>query len=125
MLRMLPYLIVLGVVVASVLWLLLRLRPSQPALPKSAGSLPPRATAVLAYGPDQGPGELALSTSQLVFTAQTGRVLAIERLDIEGVTTTTDLPDRQAAAQVLAVATEREVFYFLVDEPARWVGLLT
>lgn len=125
MLRMLPYLIVVAGVVAMIVWLVPRLRSTQNQLPSEPELVPPSASAVLAYGPDQGPGQLRLSGSQLVFTAQSGRVIVIERLDIQGVTTTCDLPDRTTAAEVLAIATDPEVYYFQVAQPRWWVGLLT
>jgi hypothetical protein len=46
--------------------------------------------------------------------------MAVERLDITGVTTTTALPDRETAKPVLAVATRDAVHYFAVDDPRAW-----
>ena len=110
--RFLPYLIVVAAVVAVLVWSMQRVRGSAAAGPKQA-ALGARAAdgellgaAALAYGPERGPGRLRLTTTQLVFTADTGRVLVIERLELNGATLTHDLPDRSTASQLLAVATD-------------------
>jgi hypothetical protein len=81
--------------------------------------------AALATGPDAGYGVLRLTTSQLIFAGASGRVLTIERLDITGVTSTPELPDRTTVRPVLAVATTDTVHYFSVDHPAQWEHRLT
>jgi hypothetical protein len=82
-------------------------------------------SAALASGPDAGFGVLRLTPSQLIFAGASGRVLTIERLDIIGVTSTPDLPDRTTARPVLAVATADSVHYFAVDHPGDWEQRLT
>ena len=121
--RLVPVLVVLAIVIATVVWSMQRIgRPQRPALPPaSSAGLP----AVLAAGAEQGPGRLRLSPTQLVFTADSGRVLVIERLDIIGATTTQDLPDHHVAAPVLVVRTEADVYYFQVADPEGWVRSLT
>lgn len=114
---MLPYLVLLGMIVAGLLWAVRR-APAPAAL--SDGSEP-----AVAYLPALGPGRLRVSVSQLVFTADNGRVLVLERLDITGATLTRDLPDRHVAAPVLAVSTSDEVHCFGVDRPDEWVRRLT
>ncbi len=122
---MVPVLVVVGGVLALLFWTLQRAgesrRPPMGALPGALSTAP----AVLAHGPEQGPGVLRLSPTQLLFSAATGRVLVIERLDIIGATTTTALPDRTTAAPVLAVTTEQDVYYFQVDRPQDWLRALT
>jgi hypothetical protein len=76
--------------------------------------------AALAAGPDRGFGSLRVTPSQLVFMANSGRVMTIERIDITGVSTTRSLPDHETAKPVLAVATHDAVHYFSVDDPAAW-----
>lgn len=76
--------------------------------------------AEVAYGSDRGPGTLRLSPSQLVFTAGSGRVVAIERIDIIGVSVTAELPDRTIAKPVLAIATNSGIHYFAVPTPDEW-----
>jgi hypothetical protein len=121
--RLLPVLIVLAIVIATVVWSMQRVGRSQrSALPPASATGQP---AVLAAGADQGPGHLRLTPTQLVFTADAGRVLVIERLDITGATTTHDLPDHHAAAPVLVVRTDADVYYFLVADPEAWVRSLT
>lgn len=126
--RVLALLAVVGLVVYA----LLRFVDSMPQRElrgiRRAG-LPPHAAdldeaAALAHGPDRGHGVLRLTPSQLIFAGDSGRVLTIERLDITGVTTTRDLPDRHTVKPVLAVATGDEVHYFAVSDPARWAARL-
>ncbi len=76
--------------------------------------------AAIAYGPDRGYGVLRLTPSQLVFAANSGRVLTIERLDITGATVTTSLPDHESLQPVLAVSTRDAMFYFSVNDPLTW-----
>lgn len=121
--RLVPVLIVLAIVIATVVWSMQRIgRERRRALPPSSPTGQP---AVLAVGADQGPGHIRLTPTQLVFTADTGRVLVVERLDIVGATTTHELPDHHAAAAVLVVRTDTDVHYFLVDDPEDWVRALT
>lgn len=116
--RVLIMLAVLAVIVALVVnWLG---RPRRPALPAPDGQ-----PAMLAAGTEQGPGRLRLTATQLVFTAESGRVLVIERLDIVGASTTRELPDQHVAAPVLVVRTETDVHYILVANPEDWVRALT
>ena len=119
MLRALPFLLLLGAVIAAGFWVARR-APIRRSLPMA-----PSAVAVLAYGPDAGSGRLSVTPSQLVFTADSGRVLVVERLDITGATVARDLPDRTTSAPVLVVSTEREAHYFVVDQPEFWVRRLT
>lgn len=120
--RFVPYLVVLAVLIASVIWAMQRYgRGLRPALPPGDRGAP----AMLAAGADQGPGHLHLTPTQLVFTASSGRVVVVERIDIVGATTTHELPDHHAAAPVLAVRTDDDVLYFLVEEPEAWVRRLT
>lgn len=83
-----------------------------------------RSRARMLYGHEAGPGWLTLYTTQLVFTAQSGRVVVIERFDINGVTTSSDLPDRTVARPALVVAAGGETLYFEVDDPAAWAAAL-
>ena len=76
--------------------------------------------AAIAYGPDRGYGILRLTPSQLVFAANSGRVLTIERLDITGATVTKNLPDRESAQPMLAVSTRDAMYYFSVNDPLAW-----
>jgi hypothetical protein len=80
--------------------------------------------ATLAYGLDRGPGLLRLTPSQLIFLADSGRVVLLDRLDILGVGSTRDLPDRTLTRDVLVVTTEAQVAYFAVAEPEEWVQRL-
>ena len=89
---------------------------SLPAL--DAADLPE--SAAIAYGPDRGYGVLRLTPSQLVFAANSGRVLTIERLDITGATVTKSLPDHESAQPVLAVSTRDGMHYFSVNDPVAW-----
>lgn len=97
---------------------------------RTTPALPPRGygeyqeSAALATGPDAGFGTLRLTPSQLIFAGASGRVLTIERLDITGVTSTPDLPDRTTARPVLAVTTTDSVHYFAVDHPDQWAQRL-
>lgn len=71
-------------------------------------------------GPERGYGILRLSPSQLLFAANSGRLTAIERLDITGVTATTELPTHTTAKPVLVVTVGTEVYYFAVEDAAAW-----
>ena len=95
-----------------------RTAPARPALAAPSGEY--EEPAALSAGPDRGFGILRVTPSQLVFLANSGRVMTLERLDITGVTTTTALPDHDTAKPVLAVATRDTVHYFAVDDPAAW-----
>lgn len=134
------YLIVIGAVIASIFWLTQRSgRPSRalpapvrpPASPPSpqplsSGSGSDRSVvARLLYGPDCGPGWLRLSPTQLVFSTDSGRVLVIERFDVNGVSVSYDLPDRTVARPALVVSAPPDVHYFEVPEPEEWVRLLS
>lgn len=83
-----------------------------------------RSRARMLYGPEAGPGWLTLYSTQLVFTSQSGRVTAIERIDIHGVSTSLELPDRTVVRPALVVATAAETHYFEVDDPAVWATAL-
>lgn len=120
--RVVPYLVVLAVVIAALFWTMQRYgRGSRRALQPGDHGAP----ALIAAGPDQGPGQLRLTPTQLVFTAATGRVVVVERMDIVGATVTHELPERHTAGPVLAVRTEGDVLYFLVDDPEAWARRLT
>lgn len=121
MVRALPYLLILGAAVAGLLWLVQRGTGGRQLAPGTDIA----AAAVLAYGPDRGPGRLHVTPSQLIFTGDSGRVMAIERIDVTGVGLTRDLPDRSTAAPVLVVSTGGEVLYFQVEKAEEWVRLLT
>lgn len=143
--RVLAYVALFGVAVASYIWVVqwlkdrragqLPMRRQPPALPTAPGvatelsASAPSADlgerAALAYGPDAGSGVLRLTPSQLVFAADSGRVLVIERLDITGVGVSRDLPDRTLAQPVLVVTTGSDVVYVLVDSPEVWEWRLT
>lgn len=119
-----------GLVVAAALWAWQRWREGFAALPgptdtRALTSVLAEERVVLAHGPDRGPGVLRLTDSQLVFTADSGRVLAIERLDLVGVTQTRTLPDRDVTRLVLAVTTPENTWYFAVHSAAQWESLLT
>ena len=131
--RSLVLLAMIGVVIAVVIWGVQRLRSmSGPGLPRGFAGAPGAAIegdiverCSLAYGPDRGTGALTLTPSQLIFTADSGRVRAVERLDIVGATTTTDLPDRSLARPVLAVTSTEDTWYFAVADPGAWLRRLT
>lgn len=131
--RTLAFLAMVAVAIAFAVWAVQRWRyrlgPPAPhpllLQPKPVLEADPQARATLAYGPDRGPGVLRLSPSQLIFTADSGRVLVIERLDIAGVTTTRSLPDRDVVHPVLAVTTGADAYYFAVQSPAQWERRLT
>ena len=89
---------------------------SRPALASGEYQEP----AAIAEGPERGFGTLRLTPSQLIFLANSGRVVTIERIDITGVTSTRMLPDHETAKPVLAVSTSAQVLYFAVDDPTRW-----
>ena len=76
--------------------------------------------AALADGPDRGYGVLRLTPSQLIFAANSGRVLTVERLEITGAPTPRDLPGQEAAKPVLAVASGERLSYFAVNDPLAW-----
>lgn len=128
--RALVYLVLLALLVAGVVWTLERLgqvrgtsarRQLDAAVdssPNRPGQFRERAT--LAYGAEAGPGELQLTQSQLVFTADSGRVVVLERLDIVGVNVTTELPDQTLVSPVLVVTVGREAYYFAVASPTAW-----
>jgi hypothetical protein len=78
----------------------------------------------LLYGSEAGPGQLQLTSSQLVFTADSGRVWVVERIDISGVSATRELPDRTVARAALVVTASGEVHYFEVDDPLEWINRL-
>lgn len=83
-----------------------------------------RSRARLLFGPEASPGWLTLYTTQLVFTAHSGRVLVTERIDIHGVSTSTELPDRTVVRPALVVATDADTLYFEVDDSADWASAL-
>lgn len=129
--RSLLMLVAVGVAVAAVIWGLQRIRARPMPLPpaRAAPPLPPTdgfvsERAAIAYGPDRGSGTLQLTPSQVLFTADSGRVVAIERLDITGASVTWELPDRTVAQGVLAISTTTEVFYFAVAAPDGWISRL-
>lgn len=76
--------------------------------------------AAIAHGPDRGLGVLRLTPSQLIFAGGSGRVTTIERIDITGVSATTQLPDQATIKPVLAVTTREGFFFFAVDDPTSW-----
>lgn len=117
------------VLAAATVYILLRLADSvfarQPKHVPGAGlpQLDPadiQEAAAIADGPDRGYGVLRLTPSQLIFAANSGRVLTIERLEITGATSTRDLPDHSTARPVLAVTTRDAVHYFAVNDPVAW-----
>ncbi len=122
--RFLPYLVALAMVIAAVVWMVQQ-RPGRPPPRAIAGPSGVGAPAMLAAGSERGPGTLHLTATQLVFSAASGRVLVIERLDIVGASTTHDLPDRHSASPVLAVRAGDDLHYFLVDDPEDWLRRLT
>ncbi|HNE89288.1 MAG: hypothetical protein U0R27_06670 [Candidatus Nanopelagicales bacterium] len=118
--------IVLALVVAAIaVYVIMRIAQGQsPSVAKSSlPALDPadiQEAAAIAYGPDRGYGILRLTPSQLVFAANSGRVLTIERLDITGATVTKNLPDRESAQPMLAVSTRDAMYYFSVNDPLAW-----
>ncbi len=131
--RVLTLLALVGVAVAVAIWGIQRLSGGTPrALPtRSASTRIPSAAevpaqrAILVYGSEAGPGTLALSTSQLVFTADSGRVVVVERIDITGATQSRALPDRTVAQPVLVISTRTDMWYFAIPDPAQWLTALT
>lgn len=129
MIRVLALLAVAGLVVYALLRFV-ESTPQRELLSSLRANLPGpdpadvEEAAALAHGPDRGHGMLRLTPSQLIFAGDSGRVLTIERLDIAGVTTTRDLPDRRTVKPVLAVTTGEEVHFFAVNDPARWEARL-
>ncbi|MEI2715617.1 MAG: hypothetical protein V9E98_01250 [Candidatus Nanopelagicales bacterium] len=128
--RSLLYLVILGIAVAVVIWGLQRIRTrprlstSRPAVALPAPVDYREERVVAAFGPDRGPGQLRLTASQIIFTADSGRIVTIERIDITGATETRELPDRTVARNVLAITTIHDVFYFSVTAPQDWISLL-
>lgn len=121
--RVLVMVAVLGAVIYLVLRLVdasrqpsVRARPALTTLDTGEYEEP----AALADGPDRGFGQLRLTPSQLIFLGNSGRVTTIERIDITGVSSTTNLPQRETAKPVLAVATREGIHYFAVDNPGAW-----
>ena len=133
--RAIVYLVLVGVVVASIFWLAQRrvvrsTRVEPRSLPNSSSAtsanLDERAApARLLFGPDSGTGWLRLSATQLVFTADAGRVLALERFEINGVGASNELPDRRVARPALVVSTSDAVHYFDLPDPEAWVRALS
>lgn len=129
--RALLYLAIMAGVIAAVVWVMER-APKALASRKRAAALPPSggqtgslvAQARLVSGLEAGPGQLRLTPTQLVFAADSGRVLVIERIDIVGAGATRQLPDRTVARPVLAVSTATDVLYFDLDQAGRWERLL-
>ena len=125
--RLLPLLVIIVAAVMAVVWLLNNASERRTIATSSRrSSLPARtdadveeAAAVL-HGPDRGPGVLRLTPSQLLFAGDAGRVLAVDRWEITGATTTTELPDHQRQRPVLAVSTADDVYYFAVNDPEAW-----
>lgn len=132
--RVLVYVGLLAMGVALVFWLAQRRSDARRVLSAPPVSAPihhvstARAgeseRARLLYGPEAGPGELRLTSSQLIFSADSGRVWIAERIDISGVSATRDLPDRTVARAALVVIVDSEVHYFEVDEPLDWISRL-
>lgn len=127
--RAVLYLGILAAVVAATFWLTQRAQDARrkvppPVLVASEETADRGSRARLLYGPEAGPGRLALTSSQLVFTADSGRVWVVERIDISGASTTRDLPDRTVARPALVVTTSQDAHYFEVDDPANWVARL-
>ena len=122
--RSLLYLVILGIAVAVVIWGLQRIRTrprlstSRPAVALPAPVDYREERVVAAFGPDRAPGQLRLTASQIIFTADSGRI------DITGATETRELPDRTVARNVLAITTIHDVFYFSVTAPQDWISLL-
>jgi hypothetical protein len=129
--RALLYLALLGAAIAGYIWVVQRLKESRALASRPApAQIPARPAdpdepATLAFGPDTGPGRLRLGRSQLVFTADSGRVIVIELLDITGVSASRELPDRTLVHDVLVVSAGSHVYYFMVDSPAAWERWLT
>ncbi len=127
---MLRALILLALVALAVYWLVrmagrspsrvkVSARRAEQALPAiDAGDF--EEPAAIAHGADKGFGVLRLTPSQLIFAGGSGRVTTIERLDITGVSATTQLPDRVTAKPVLAVTTHDGFHYFAVNDPVGW-----
>lgn len=117
------------VLAAATVYILMRLaagvfdRETKPVAGRALPALDPadiEEPAAIAQGPERGYGVLRLTPSQLIFAANSGRVLTIERLEITGATTTRDLPDHTSARPVLAVSTRDAVHYFAVNDPVGW-----
>lgn len=119
--RMLVWLAVL----AGAIYVTWRLVKGASAPGTALGSGEVQEPAAIAAGPERGFGTLRLTPSQLIFLANSGRVVTIERIDITGVTWTRALPDHDTAKPVLAVATGPDVHYFAVDDPVAWQRRLT
>lgn len=131
--RVLPYVVLLGAAIAGYIWAVQwvkdrsarRLAAAPPAPPLPPAAVWPDESATMVFGSDQGPGRLRLNLTQLVFTADSGRVLAIERLDIVGVAASRDVPDRQLVQEVLVITTASDSYYFMVASPRQWERWLT
>ncbi|MEZ5185133.1 MAG: hypothetical protein R2720_05260 [Candidatus Nanopelagicales bacterium] len=126
-------LLVLVALVAVAVYAVVRMLNQAPSAPRiratarrAERSLPPLDTgdleepAAIAHGSDKGFGVLRLTPSQLIFAGGSGRVLTIERMDITGVSATSQLPDRVTAKPVLAVTTPDTVRFFAVEDPLTW-----
>lgn len=112
--------LVMLVVLAGAIYVAWKLIASNGASRPALASGEYQEPAAIASGPERGFGTLRVTPSQLVFLANSGRVVTLERLDITGVTTTKSLPDHETAKPVLAVSTQQQVYYFAVDDPVRW-----
>lgn len=132
--RVLVYVGLLTIGIALVFWLAQRRSDAHRVLARPPASAPVHQVssapvgdaerARLLYGPEAGPGELRLTSSQLVFNADSGRLWVAERIDISGVSATRELPDRTVARPALVVIVDGEVHYFEVDEPLDWISRL-
>ncbi len=122
--RGLFYLAVAAAVIAVVFWGFDRVRRPTPrrlpAAPVPVEKHVEERASLISGGAAGGPGVLRASTTQLVFTADSGRVLVLERIDINGVGVTHELPDRTVAQAVLAVSTRDQNYYFAVADPTVW-----
>lgn len=143
--RLLLYLAVVAAIVAGFVWVAEELRDRRRRLgardsgrtigqgslgdaAQAMASAPPaylaEERASLAYGLDRGPGWLRLTPSQLVFLADSGRVVLFDRLDVLGVGSSRQLPDRTLNREVLVVTAGDQVAYFAVAQPEVWVRRL-
>lgn len=133
--RAIVYLALLGILVAGIVYGLQRYRSraiSPGSRPGGIAATTPlglqadiEERAAIAYGSDRGPGVLRLTPSQLVFTADSGRITVLERIAVVGATTTRALPDHDVAKPVLVVTTPAETWYIAVSDPEQWVARLT
>ena len=131
--RVLMFVALLAAGIAAVFWLqqrhhesvARRVAPARPtALVEDTSPVLRRGRTRLLYGPESGPGWLTLTSTQLVFTAESGRVVVTERIDISGITTSRELPDRSVARAALVVAGGGDALYFEVDDPEGWAAAL-